>query len=758
MRDTSQRLAPLFFEVGFLNEEEAAKVAPGGEKTLYAVLQSDVSLQTFKDLFTVDLLAPFQKSRPKKMEGELYSPLTISADEIAYLMHENQREVKPLLEELAEADLLPRKRLKEFEEMASSVSRSEIDLALEGGYITPDLIVKLVIRGKDASARLSHVFVAVDLLLYNRIVSRKEAQEAIDLFSNKDIPVPETLRKRKAYDPEQLVEAIRKGLYFPTVSLSQVQVPEALLARFPESLLRHEGFVPFRRQGQTIRIALPDPLHFALCDLITILTGMWVSPHFAPHEEVLGTIAHLFAPGSLRSPRFITETSPDLPSRPPSRRPAKSPAREMPKRPKTAPPHRPPTESEAAAPAPRPTTLATSRAFIREPSGPVDSLSAVRLVSSMVETAVAARATDIHVEPQRQDTRVRLRIDGVLHNAMTIPEDLTLACVSRIKVLANMNVTERRRPQDGHFSLEIAANSYDFRVSILPSHYGEKVVIRILDASSMSKGIGDLGMWPEQVKEIESTLEFPHGLILAVGPTGAGKTSTLYAILRALNKEAVNIVTLEDPIEYELPGITQIQADPNLNLGFASGLRSILRQDPDIIMVGEVRDEETARIAVRAAITGHLVLSTLHTNTAVGAVSTLRQMGIPTYLMGAALLAVISQRLIRRICPHCKTTRDPDVVRLRSVSIEPEQVENLAEGKGCDHCFQSGFLGRHGVFEVLVLSDKLKRAVLSNASEQDLTEIAGQNGMLFIQDSARRAVLEGITTPEEIIEVLLGAT
>ncbi len=762
MRDTKQRLAPLFYETGFLTDEEAEQVLPVGQRTVYDILRSDLSLGTIKELFTVDLLAPFQRTQPRDLEGDLYRPLTATSEEIGILLAEGERGVRPLLDDLVEAGLVSEDRRKDFEEMADSVSRPEVELALESGFIASDAVVSLVLRGKHKLARLGHQFMAVDLMVYNRIIDRKAAEDAMDAYSKDGTPVAEALRKKKAYDPKALVSALNKGLYFLTVSLEQTSVAESLLSRFPESLLRRETFVPFRRRGETVSFAIPDPLNFALCDLVTILTGWWVSPYFAPQEEVLRELSELFASRSLRSPGFLRPSA-EGPSRPKSARPGRPSGRAGAARnssrnrsAETKGRSRDREEAEAAAPAPRPATLAGTRpAEIREPSGPIDSVSAVRLVSSMVETAVEARATDIHIEPRREDTLVRLRIDGVLHNAMHFPRSLTLACVSRIKVLSNMNVTERRRPQDGHFSQVINDDSYDFRVSTLPTFLGEKVVIRILDASSLQKGIEDLGFWPEQKERIESLIEYPHGLVLAVGPTGAGKTSTLYAILRKLNREHVNIVTLEDPIEYELAGINQIEAEENLNLGFASGLRAILRQDPDIIMVGEIRDDETARVGVRAAITGHLVLSTLHSNTAVEASTTLRHMGVPSYLLGASMLGVISQRLVRKVCRHCEEDKKADPVRLQAVGLDPEEVKNIREGRGCKQCFQSGFLGRQGIYEILKVDDSVRQGVLADASRDELQKRAVNGGMLTLQESARRAVREGVTTPEEILHILL---
>jgi type II secretory ATPase GspE/PulE/Tfp pilus assembly ATPase PilB-like protein len=352
----------------------------------------------------------------------------------------------------------------------------------------------------------------------------------------------------------------------------------------------------------------------------------------------------------------------------------------------------------------------------------------------------------------RDGVRVRFRVDGKLQNIMKIPPQMTLPLISRIKVVSNMDVTERRRPQDGHFGLNIEDNYYDFRISSLPTHLGEKIVIRVLEKSTVLKGLSDLGLDKDQEKTMDTLIHKPYGMILVTGPTGSGKTTTLYSALNMLNDMERNIVTIEDPVEYQIEGINQVQADYNIDLTFANGLRSILRQDPDIIMVGEIRDDETARIAVRSALTGHLVFSTLHANQTVGAANALIQMGVSPYLSSSALIAVITQRLVRRICPQCKTKYKPEAAVLEDIGLKPDAAPAYYKGVGCEFCLNTGYYGRIGVYEILVVDNDIRSAIVDNKPEHEIYELAQSKGMTTLANNGRKKIVDGLTTPQEVEE------
>jgi len=377
----------------------------------------------------------------------------------------------------------------------------------------------------------------------------------------------------------------------------------------------------------------------------------------------------------------------------------------------------------------------------------------IRLVNLLINRAVESRASDIHIEPFEQSLKVRYRIDGVLHDVDSPPRRLTAAVVSRIKIMAKLNIAERRLPQDGRIKLRLMGREIDLRVSTLPTLYGESVVLRILDRSSIVVTLEHLGFPADVLGRFEALITRPYGMILVTGPTGSGKTTTLYGALDKLNSPDKKIITIEDPVEYQLTGVNQIHVKSQIGLTFASGLRSIVRQDPDVIMVGEIRDFETAEIAIQAALTGHLVFSTLHTNDAAGAVSRLLEMGVEDYLLASSLLGVLAQRLVRKICRQCmRPVSDPPAAWREMVGAGNADVEIL-EGAGCDECAHTGYRGRNGIFEFIELDDTIRQLILKRSSSDVIREAAVRGGMRTLREDGWRAVREGITTVAEIVRV-----
>jgi len=376
--------------------------------------------------------------------------------------------------------------------------------------------------------------------------------------------------------------------------------------------------------------------------------------------------------------------------------------------------------------------------------------SVVSMVERILEGAINAGATDIHLDPQEHETRVRYRIDGDLHDVMSMPPNVAAAAVSRVKVMAEMDITNTRLPQDGHLRYPYNGRTYDVRVATLPTALGERLVMRILDQTSVVAGIKDLGLQPQDERTFLRLIDQPYGMILVTGPTGSGKTTTLYAALSKKNVITDSIVTLEDPVEYRIPGINQVQIDPDIGLTFAGALRAALRQDIDVILVGEIRDQETAQSAVRAAMTGHLVFSTLHTNDAVEALSTLQNMGVPAYLLSSALTGVIGQRLVRKICPECKTPFKPSRDLLKSLGL-PVTIKQLWRGKGCAHCFHRGCRGRTGVFEILEITEHVRPLIGAQASAETIVQASRMSSMA---DDCRAKVRAGIIPPEEYLQVV----
>ncbi|CAN2042729.1 Type II secretion system protein E [Candidatus Magnetomoraceae bacterium gMMP-15] len=379
----------------------------------------------------------------------------------------------------------------------------------------------------------------------------------------------------------------------------------------------------------------------------------------------------------------------------------------------------------------------------------------IKLVNHIFSQAVKARASDIHIEPYQHSLKVRQRVDGILYDMLAPPKRIESSLISRIKVMANLNIAEKRLPQDGRIEIKIGDKSIDIRVSTLPTAFGERVVLRLLDKNSVLLKITDLGLAPERLAVVEELINASHGIILVTGPTGSGKTTSLYAVLSTINKPEINIITIEDPIEYQMQGIGQIQVNPKIELTFARGLRSIVRQDPDVILIGEIRDPETAEIAVQSALTGHLVFSTLHTNDSASAITRLIDIGLEPFLLSSSIIAVIAQRLVRILCPDCKEAYTPDKASLQSIGISPEILKNhiIYRAKGCQKCLDTGYKGRIGIFEIMIMDDAIKSLVLKTSDSNQIKNEALKRGMLTLRNAGVHKVLNGTTTIEEVFRV-----
>lgn len=384
----------------------------------------------------------------------------------------------------------------------------------------------------------------------------------------------------------------------------------------------------------------------------------------------------------------------------------------------------------------------------------------IRVANTVIQQAIQVEASDIHIEPDRRHVRVRYRVDGVMHEEMTIPKYIQAPLISRFKIMAEMNIAERRIPQDGRIPVRKDGKDYDLRVSCLPTIYGEKIVCRVLDKSSILIGLAKLGFNPESLARLEELIVQPNGMVLSTGPTGSGKTTTQYSVLHKINSVEKNIITIEDPVEYQLNGISQVQVNVKAGLAFANALRSFLRQDPDIIMVGEMRDLETAEIAVEASLTGHLVLSTLHTNNAPSAVIRMIDMGVEPYLISATVIAVLAQRLARKVCGQCKETYQVRAQELRVLGYQAQdrdEMVTLSRGRGCEFCRHTGYKGRTGIFELMVTNDEIAELIVRRAPLADIREASKANGMKELREDGLDKVLAGITTPEEVKKVVFTA-
>ncbi|MBN2060076.1 MAG: type II secretion system ATPase GspE [Deltaproteobacteria bacterium] len=379
----------------------------------------------------------------------------------------------------------------------------------------------------------------------------------------------------------------------------------------------------------------------------------------------------------------------------------------------------------------------------------------IKLVNLMLSQAVKDRASDIHIEPSQARLKIRYRVDGILYDMLSPPKHIQSSLISRIKVMADMNIAEKRLPQDGRIEIKIGDKNIDIRVSTIPTVFGERVVLRLLDKTRILLKIFDLGMPGNRLTEFDRLIHSPYGIILVTGPTGSGKTTSLYAALSTINSTDINIITIEDPIEYQIDGIGQIQVNPKINLTFANGLRSIVRQDPDVILVGEIRDLETAEIAIQSALTGHLVFSTLHTNDSASAVTRLIDMGIEPFLVTSSVIAIIAQRLVRVICNNCKEEFDPDEESLLNIGLTRQMLngKKLYRGRGCPVCLNTGYMGRTGIFEIMILDDVIQNLILKTSDANAIKKMAIERGMITLRNNGAEKVLEGITTIEEVFRV-----
>lgn len=710
MKNSSVLLGSLFKETGFISENNwdiLLKNFGGKKKNVGEIFTQDVSLQAFVDLATIEIKIPFSnKTKDTKIQA-LSHDMQMTTRDLANLLSIKNANLKNSIHLLTTAGLINKENtesiLSEFELNKNQGS----EFLIESRVLTSELITTYITK-KDTDLFLrNRMSVALEILVLNNFVTEDELEKIIKSAGDDKKQIQKLLKEKNKLKEETLVEAITKGMYLPTINLDNLEIDEKCLSFFPVEFLRKQLVLPVKITKDTIHLAITDPLNLTLFDTITFITNLNIKPFYASPGSLINKINMLY-----------------------------SPKEEMVEERKTK------VEKQSSA------SLSDKFGSL------VNNASTVQLVSSIIESAIATRATDIHMESQKENMRVRFRIDGSLHNIMSIPTELQLPVLSRIKVLADMNVTERRRPQDGHISFQIGKGNFDLRISSIPTFYGEKIVIRILDESQVKTGMGDLGLESVELEKMEILTHKPYGMILVTGPTGGGKTSTLYAGLSEINKTDINIITIEDPVEYQLSGINQIQVDNKIELTFASGLRSVLRQDPDVVMVGEVRDQETAQIAIRAALTGHLVLSTLHTNTSVGAITTLMHMGIKPYMIASSIIGVVSQRLVKKICENCKTSYKPSAGVLRDLGLDNRSKKPFYKGTGCDKCLNTGYIGRTGIFEVFVISDPIKELIINNPSEQELLRVACEEGMSTLLENGIRKVQAGITTPEEVLRVI----
>jgi general secretion pathway protein E len=480
--------------------------------------------------------------------------------------------------------------------------------------------------------------------------------------------------------------------------------------------MKQSKFIPLSVTDYTLEIAMADPSDFYTVDTLKLSYGLHVKICKGKVEDILDTIDRLYGSGSQSLEMIIEEADKDV--------------------------HEISFFDDEDAD------------YLRDiaSEAPI-----IRLVNRLIFNAIEQRASDIHFEPFENEFKVRYRIDGVLHNVESPPTRLQAAIISRVKIMSKLDIAERRLPQDGRIKLKIADKQIDFRISTIPTLFGESLVMRILDREMLILDFKKLGFPGDILSQYVKLISQPYGMILVTGPTGSGKTSTLYATLARINSSENKIITLEDPVEYQLKGANQIQVNPKIGLGFANGLRAIVRQDPDIILVGEIRDRETAEIAIQSALTGHLLFSTLHTNDATGAITRLLEMGVENFLLSSTLLGILAQRLVRIICASCKKEVEPEEKLLKSMKLSPEELAGVRfhQGEGCEECRNTGFKRRIAIFEYLPVDEDIRREIISQSNTEQIKNVARKKGLTTLREDGWRKVKEGITTISEVLRVTL---
>ena len=551
------------------------------------------------------------------------------------------------------------------------------------------------------------------ILMRHGKTTQDKYNAAIAEAEKSDISLSEALLRVKAAQPEDIAEAQGELIHVPYMSLRATTLPPEIVRLVSGQVLRKHNVAPISFVGETtdvLILAMANPLDMVAIDDISIITGCQIEPRIA----TLGDI------NKLLDKYYGSEE-------------AMSAAEQFQKE--------------------RESKIAEQEAKSEKEEADLSNAPIVQLVRSILEQAVRQRASDIHIDAHETQVVVRFRIDGALKNVMSYDINLLPVIVTRIKIIGGMDISEKRKAQDGRITIIVDRTEYDIRVSILPTSYGEKVVMRLANTVALTRTKAQLGMREQELKVFDHILANPNGIILVTGPTGSGKSTTLYTALSALNDESVNIITVEDPVEANITGLNQVQVNPKADLTFATALRAILRQDPDIIMIGEIRDYETASIAVQASITGHLVVSTLHTNSSAATISRLLDMGVESYLIADSVVGIIAQRLVRKLCPHCKKPREATEDEKNILGVNPNEPLTIYDPGGCPMCNETGFYGRTGVYEIMEMTPELKHLVTVKANTNDLKNCALKSGMNTLRMSAAKYVVEGVTTMKELFKV-----
>ncbi len=557
-----------------------------------------------------------------------------------------------------------------------------------------------------------------DMLVKATLITKDQLTKALQQQETSGGRIGTNLVKLGFISEDDITSFLSRQYGVPSINLSHFEIDPAVIKLIPSEIAQKQQIVPINRTGNVLTVAMADPSNIFAIDDIKFMTGFKVEPVVAAETSIKNAINKHYDSAGLVEDIMKTFDDKDVEAL---------------------------RDSDDAV-------------NVAELGQAAEDAPVVKLVNLILTDAIKKGASDIHIEPYEKSFRVRYRIDGVLYEVMQPPTRLRAAISSRVKIMAQLDIAERRLPQDGRIKIKMAGREMDYRVSTLPTLFGEKVVLRLLDKGNLQLDMTKLGFEAHALAEFEIGILMPYGMVLVTGPTGSGKTTTLYSALNRLNTAETNIMTCEDPVELQLPGINQVQMKAEIGLNFAAALRSFLRQDPDIIMVGEIRDYETAEIAIKAALTGHLVLSTLHTNDAPSTISRLLNMGVEPFLVAASTNVILAQRLARRVCLGCKEPAPVPPQALVNLGFNPEEAETITpvKGKGCMGCSETGYRGRVALYEVMVIRETLREAILQGASVSELRELGRKNGMRTLREAGLQKIREGVTSLEEVMRVTTG--
>jgi general secretion pathway protein E/type IV pilus assembly protein PilB len=561
----------------------------------------------------------------------------------------------------------------------------------------------------------------VEILRDVGLVSHEDILKAKEKSKAEEMGLVDALIAMGRLSHMDVSKALASQFGMDTINLSEYRVPDDVLALVPKHVARRYKIIPVYKHDNTLTIAISDPLDVDTVDSLRYLLRMNVEPVVAAKNDIESSITRYYGSADDTVENMLQEITEG--------------------------------EIDLGIVGDKATEAKIEESTETDTDAPI-----IKLVGLVIMEAYRNRASDIHIEPLEKRLRVRYRIDGVLHEVDNPPKRLQAAIMSRLKIMSNMSIAEKRVPQDGRIQLPVMGKTLDLRVSCLPTNHGESIVMRILDKTNLLRGLGDLGFFSDDQAVMAKIINMPDGVFLVTGPTGSGKTTTLYGCLNDINKPDRKIITVEDPVEYQLSGINQVQVNTDINLTFAAALRSILRQAPNIIMIGEIRDLETANIAVQAALTGHLVFSTLHTNDAPSAVTRIVDMGVKPFLVASAVRAIMAQRLIRKVCQKCKQPYTPTQYEMEVLKLNPDELKNatLVKGTGCNECSRTGYRGRMGIYEIFSVDDDVRRLIYEKVPSNVIRARARELGMRTLREDGVRKIMAGITTPEEVISITMG--